>query len=182
MIDQRLMDLCRLGKEAFLRAAPPAVLYRRREQALRAPRNPRGTMDFDSIAALLSLDAPTTSVSQNPRTEDTPRPAESGGEVFALVKRPGVPFSDMITVGRTANNDVVVSDVTVSRFHAYFREQSGAWVVCDAGSKNGTRLDGEMLEPRRDQAVASGQIVRVGDVETTFFIAADLYEILARSL
>lgn len=35
------------------------------------------------------------------------------------------PFPRMITVGRTKNNDIILSDVGVSKFHAYFREEGG---------------------------------------------------------
>ena len=78
-------------------------------------------------------------------------------------------FCSMITVGRTANNDVVISDTEVSKFHAYFRRnEAGAWEVTDAGSRNGTWLGGKKLEAKRPvpdhvrgDAQAGGDGVRV---------------------
>src|SRR4051812_21962466 len=51
-------------------------------------------------------------------------------------------FQRGVTVGRTSNNDVVLDHLSVSRFHAWFQrdEKSGIWSICDAGSKNGTKI------------------------------------------
>lgn len=99
-------------------------------------------------------------------------------EVYPLAKKPGAPFADMITVGRTANNDVVLNDVTISRFHAYFKNIGGQWKVCDAGSKNGSALLGNTLEARKEMDIRSGQRVAFGDVETTFYTADELFRLL----
>ena len=57
-------------------------------------------------------------------------------------------FSQMMTVGRTSNNDIVIVDLQVSKFHAFFRESpEGLWLA-DAGSKNGTFVDGAALPPK----------------------------------
>lgn len=101
--------------------------------------------------------------------------------VHPLEKKKGAPFSDMITVGRTPNNDVVLNDITVSRFHAYFKQKGKSWVVCDAGSKNGTRVNGVRLEKRKEQPVEDGAQVRIGDIETTFHLRDSLYEILLKA-
>ncbi len=58
--------------------------------------------------------------------------------MFPLAKKPGASFADRITIGRTPNNDVVIDDSSVSRFHAYVRRAGDAWSVADAGSKNGS--------------------------------------------
>ena len=100
-------------------------------------------------------------------------------EVYPLSKKTGASFPDMITVGRTPNNDVVVRDSTVSRLHAFFKHKDGRWTVADGGSKNGTRLDGEPLEARREREVASGQRVRVGEIELTFYTAPELFDVLS---
>lgn len=99
-------------------------------------------------------------------------------EVYPLTKKPGAPFADMITVGRTANNDVVLNDVTISRFHAYFKNMGGSWRVCDAGSKNGSALLGNAMEARKEMEIRSGQKVAFGDVETTFYTADELFGVL----
>ena len=69
--------------------------------------------------------------------------------VFPVVKNQENAFGRGITVGRTGNNDVVLDDGTVSRFHAWFqREPDGSYTVTDAGSKNGSFVTGVRLQPR----------------------------------
>jgi pSer/pThr/pTyr-binding forkhead associated (FHA) protein len=99
-------------------------------------------------------------------------------EVFPLAKKPGASFPDRITIGRTANNDIVIADHSISRLHAYVKRGSGgggAWLVADAGSKNGSALRGLKLEARKEQTLASRMVLRLGEVDLTFYEARDLY-------
>ena len=57
-------------------------------------------------------------------------------------------FSSMITVGRAGNNDIVVPDALVSKFHAFFRLIDGEWLLADAGSANGTKVGEVALVPK----------------------------------
>jgi hypothetical protein len=171
----RYLELARRGKAAFVASAAPAALLRRRGHASPPP-SEAGAAPF---ADFLDLDpeGATTSVGLHD-TFEASSPQVGDLEVYPLLKKPGAAFADMITVGRTGNNDVVLADVTVSRFHAFFRRRGERWIVCDAGSKNGTRLAGEALRPRVETPIRSGLAVRVGDVEAVFYHAADLYDVL----
>jgi FHA domain/DUF1707 SHOCT-like domain len=54
----------------------------------------------------------------------------------------------IFTIGRDAACDLVLSDMTVSRSHAGLRRVAGGWLLTDAGSTNGTRLNGwRVTEP-----------------------------------
>lgn len=99
-------------------------------------------------------------------------------DVYPLVKKPGASFPDRITIGRTSNNDIVVADASISRLHAYVRRDGRNWVVADGGSKNGSWLKGSALEARRERALETRSVLRLGDVDLTFYLAADLYSIL----
>ena len=57
----------------------------------------------------------------------------------ALMLPPG-PGS--FTIGRDAACDLVLADMTVSRTHAGLRGEAGGWLLSDAGSTNGARLNG----------------------------------------
>jgi FHA domain/Domain of unknown function (DUF1707) len=46
------------------------------------------------------------------------------------------------TIGRDADCDLVLPDLTVSRVHAGLRRDAGGWLLDDIGSTNGTRVNG----------------------------------------
>jgi hypothetical protein len=168
-VDQadRYRQLALLGRDAFLASAAPAALIRRRADDASDPLDRTGSGDRD-------LDAETQVAAAVGR-----RRSPQGVEVYPLAKKPGASFPDMITIGRTANNDIVLRDVTVSRLHAFFRRRDDRWVMADAGSKNGTAVEGEPLMPRREREVGSGTGVRIGDLELTFYTAAELFAVLS---
>ncbi|MBA3397107.1 MAG: FHA domain-containing protein [Deltaproteobacteria bacterium] len=154
-----------LGKDEFLAAAAPAALVRYRAVDLGA----------DSGDQTLTID--------DAGQETMPIGKVSLGdviniEVYPLVKKPGASFPDRITIGRTANNDIVLAEASISRLHAYLRRQGAGWVVADGGSKNGSWLRGETLEPRREKPITSRTVLRLGDVDLTFYLAPDLYGVL----
>lgn len=97
-----------------------------------------------------------------------------GGDpmVFTLEKsrRPNA-FGIGITLGRTQNNDVVVVEPSVSRFHCFFQynESAGHWYVIDAESHNGTFIHEERLHPGRPGVLRDGAQVRFGGVRMRFF-------------
>jgi len=49
---------------------------------------------------------------------------------------------DVCRIGSHASNDLVLADKTISRFHCRIAREDKAWRITDAGSTNGTRLDG----------------------------------------
>jgi len=88
--------------------------------------------------------------------------------VLPLVKRSQRSMSmDRIVVGRARNNDVVLRHASVSKFHAWFEcLADGVVRVADAGSTNGTKLNGERLEPKTLVEVAHGSPLIFGRVTT----------------
>jgi Inner membrane component of T3SS, cytoplasmic domain/Domain of unknown function (DUF1707) len=72
---------------------------------------------------------------------------------------------ESFTIGRDAASDLVLADMTVSRSHAGLRRLAGGWLLCDAGSTNGTRLNGwRVTEPvpvRAGDEVTFGSITLV---------------------
>ncbi len=71
--------------------------------------------------------------------------------------------SEQLTIGRAEGNDLILSEGGVSRKHARFFVDGEATMVEDAGSANGTFVDGEKIEgPTR--LTGKSQIV-IGDYE-----------------
>jgi Inner membrane component of T3SS, cytoplasmic domain/Domain of unknown function (DUF1707) len=74
---------------------------------------------------------------------------------------------DTFTIGRDATCDLVLCDMSVSRSHAGLRREAGRWLLTDAGSTNGTRLNGwRVTEP---VPLRAGDKVSFGSV--TFVVA-----------
>jgi hypothetical protein len=87
--------------------------------------------------------------------------ARSTSLVMPLKKRLTT-FPSMISLGRTSNNDLVVDDAQISKFHASFRFRDGNVEVEDAGSANGTYLGGNALVKGTPQPLRRGDVIRFG--------------------
>lgn len=88
-------------------------------------------------------------------------------------------FGGMITVGRTANNDVVIDAPGVSKVHCTFTLAGGQWGLTDSASSNGTFLDGVRLPARERRALADGSDLIFGEVVAVFVLPATLASLLA---
>ncbi|MFE0541241.1 FHA domain-containing protein [Streptomyces sp. NPDC058891] len=92
-----------------------------------------------------------------------------------------IPILDTrVTFGRNSDNTVVISSLSVSRFHAeiVFDENEG-YVLHDCGSSNGTQVNGEDVESRLLQ---SGDEITMGDQEFRFEVADAMETLMALSL
>ncbi len=76
--------------------------------------------------------------------------------------------SDPVTIGRSADRDIVVDDTRVSRQHAVVAPQGTGWIVTDQRSSNGTRLNGSVLAPERAATLQRGDSIQVGPVTLRF--------------
>ena len=166
-------QLLQLGRDEFLASAAPAALVRYR------------ALDAAAVGGTQTLtldqDYPDESQSDATLPYGKDLPPEVDLEVYPLTKKAGASFADRITIGRTANNDIVINDSSVSRLHAYIRRDGTSWIVADAGSKNGSWLRGSKLEARRENPLPSRAVIRLGEVDLTFYIAADLFAALGGS-
>jgi hypothetical protein len=84
-------------------------------------------------------------------------------------------LTHLVTVGRTSRNDLTIPDISVSRFHAFFRRTpDGRFQLHDAGSTNGTTVNG--ISVRTKEAgpptdLETGDNVRFGQIDVTFLKA-----------
>jgi serine/threonine protein kinase len=73
------------------------------------------------------------------------------GELIGLDK-------PMVTIGRRADNDVVVPEATVSGQHAQLKWQNATWIVDDASTTNGTYVDFTYERRKNVNLMHSGEV------------------------
>jgi len=71
--------------------------------------------------------------------------------------------SGVVTVGREADNSLVVNSTSVSRQHARIIEAGTQWVFQDLGSTNGSWINGVELRPNEIKLLRSGDILQLAD-------------------
>ncbi len=109
-------------------------------------------------------------------TDDTevrdPVEAKASSPLVLPVRKVQENFPSMITVGRTRNNDIVLDDTSVSKFHAYFKLVEDRVELADAGSLAGTWIGEKRLVPKGPAyVVTAGDIVLFAHQEFQFMDA-----------
>jgi diguanylate cyclase (GGDEF)-like protein len=75
-------------------------------------------------------------------------------------------------LGRQADNDLVLLDDGVSRRHARVERRGSAWVVMDVGSRNGTLLNGTLLDGV--QRLKNGDVIKLGSAMVKYLSGEDV--------
>lgn len=89
------------------------------------------------------------------------------------IQTPGHPPSEIplsraeVRLGRQPDNDVVLPDEGVSRYHARLKATALGWELIDLGGLNGTWLDERRLSANEIAALAPGSRLRIGPYEMT---------------
>lgn len=83
------------------------------------------------------------------------------GRVFPLVKGKYAPPGP-IAVGRTPDNDVTIAESSISARHCFLRVLGSEVSLTDAGSTNGTLINGVKLPPKKPQKVVEGDVITMG--------------------
>jgi DNA-binding SARP family transcriptional activator len=71
-------------------------------------------------------------------------------------------------IGRRADNDIVLDDDDVSRYHAVVIDTGGEFVISDLRSTNGVQVGGRRI--RGSATLADGDRIRIGSYQFTFQI------------
>ncbi|MBK8012825.1 MAG: FHA domain-containing protein [Deltaproteobacteria bacterium] len=127
----------------------PAVLSRIRRAETVIDRVPRdATDDVEAAPSAASLDA--LCLEASPKS--------------------GLP-SDSISIGRSPAADVILLDDSISRIHALlsWTPATQAMVVTDLGARNGTRINGALLEAEHPTPAESGSVLAFGALVTRLY-------------
>lgn len=156
-----------LDREAFLRAQPRAFL-------LLDPR--KGKLDPAGQFRPLLPQVLVAGVSEEEYDAAPSPPAAL--RVLPLAKTRDRRFPSLVTFGRGPENDVVVSNPSLSKVHALFQcPDAGDCTVVDSRSTNGTVLEGMLVSSVVPAPLAPGaELVFGGAFRATFNLAEDLFE------
>ena len=100
-----------------------------------------------------------------PKAANGAAPAASATHTPRLISHDGKQVVQLthnkMIAGRAEDNEIVVPDINASRKHAEFtRDISGRWTLRDLGSKNGTILNGNILQ--EPAMLYEGDIITLG--------------------
>ncbi len=70
--------------------------------------------------------------------------------------------ADQITVGRGSDNDVILNDPMVSRYHAVLKRQGDQYGLIDLGSSNPVVVNDQALEPGTARQLAHRDVLLIG--------------------
>jgi len=73
---------------------------------------------------------------------------------------------EAVSIGRAQGNDVTIADPSCSSRHAYIERAGGGFVIRDAGSKNGTFVNGRRIEC--PAVLSQGDEIALGSATVTF--------------
>lgn len=107
--------------------------------------------------------------------------------VVPIVKASGLPpeaektlAARFVSLGRTSNNDIVLTSPFVSKTHLLFRPDTAGQISCyDTGSTNGTTFNGARLKPNEGVPLKNGdELLLSGVILATYFTPGGLYDYL----
>lgn len=141
------------------------------------------TMRFSAAAVKEILSKGDTKPSVHPPTpehtqrkelsSDTSRKIDPGTEenslskaIYIIRKRPfsAEPNQNLITVGRAMENDIVIADYVISKYHAQIVLFKGMHFILDAGSTNGTSVNYELIKPNMKMQLQPGATIAFGRI------------------
>lgn len=127
-----------------------AVLTRNGEGwVLEDRQSANGTFVLGASVERVKIDGPTVVCLADP-DDGIPVLVTPGGAVTTAVVARRYETST-VRIGRATDNDVVVDDPHVSRYHAELRREEGAWTLFDLNTANGTIVEGRRV---------AGEVVR----------------------
>ncbi len=144
-----------------------------------------GAMATDLRSAILSMsDMPTQvlpgvgpEMHTPGRAQQTPGPVEPVDTAPAgyrlIIETPGYETTEValvqpqISLGRDADNDVVLPAEGVSRYHARLQATTAGWSIVDLGGVNGTRLNGERIQVGQAVTIHRDDTIQVGPYQLT---------------
>src|SRR6516162_7797793 len=101
---------------------------------------------------------------------DVPGPRSGEETMLTLILKEGAApvtlnlSDDVITLGRSKENNIVLKNIKASRRHARIERIGATYQITDLGSGNGTKVNGKKID---FQALNKGDEIAIGDARLT---------------
>jgi pSer/pThr/pTyr-binding forkhead associated (FHA) protein len=162
-------DVLRIGAEDFRLEVDAAL----------PPATARDLSATEMVAGVAGTRRARGSASPRASAPNAPTQVRQAPRPFALLEVTGGPLSGktfrveraVCAIGRGDNNDIRLSDGSVSASHATLLLKRGTWYALDLSSANGTYVDGYRVAGER--ALPDGGTLRAGDVVMRFRVLAE---------
>ncbi len=79
--------------------------------------------------------------------------------------------SNVLTMGRAPDNQLVLQDQQASSHHAEIRPDEQGYLLVDVNSRNGTYVNEQRLTPQTPRLLISGDVIRIGETRFTYEIS-----------
>jgi len=98
--------------------------------------------------------------------------------IFPIVKTNKNPFLKKITVGRTSLQDILIQEMTISKFHAYFSfDEEGNYYLSDNNSTNGTFVNDNKVNTDEHILLNDKDIISFSNSKFIFYFPESAYDI-----
>jgi hypothetical protein len=109
----------------------------------------------------------TPAVAPDPAADPSPSGGAHPRAAYVSVGGQRTPIGPRgLTIGRSADVDLVLSSTDVSRRHAEIVAEDGHWIVVDLGSTNGVRVNARPIGVPTQ--LSDGDVIEIGPHELTF--------------
>jgi len=107
----------------------------------------------------------------------TPDPSHLRQSIYPLLKQQySNSERNVFTVGRTANNDMVMADYSISRNHAQIKIADHTYLLQDLNATNGTFHNGNRIETTAELEIKPGDQISFGRFAFYFTPIEQVYE------
>jgi hypothetical protein len=103
--------------------------------------------------------------------------------VIEIKERKESTTASHVTIGRAAQNDIILYNKMISKDHAYLEipEKGGNCSLVDVGSKNGTLLNGDEVTPNKTYPLKDGDEISFGpETKVVYFSSRTFHEFLTQ--
>ncbi len=155
-----------LSIELLNRAAELGQQLRQRPQLILFPDTSTARRNVQVVKlGHIEFEATRTLTRQTKAAEDVETPPERQDFLIIEGSRHIPLTKQTITIGRQHDNQVVLDDTRVSRYHAQIQHRYRHWILRDLGSSLGTIVNGQHIT---EYVLQPGDVIQIGDTQLIY--------------